>query len=207
MTLEFLTLPPQNGKPPKGLFVFMHGWGANAQDLMGIAPLLRLSDYQFIFPQAPFPHPQAPLGRAWYALETKQYTGLEQSQQRLKEWLPTLEASTGVPLSRTILGGFSQGGAMTLDMGRYLPVAGLVVLSGYLHFSPEPVPHPLPPVLIVHGRYDPVVPLQAAINARDVFQQLGAKVEYQEFNMGHEIRPEVLTLIQSFVVEAMPKST
>lgn len=185
----------------------MHGWGANAEDLMGVAPLLRLPEFQFIFPQAPFPHPQAPLGRAWYALETGQYNGLEQSQQRLKEWLPTLEASTGVPLSRTILGGFSQGGAMTLDLGRYLPFAGLVVLSGYLHFPPEPVPHPLPPVLIVHGQYDPVVPLQAAINAREVFQQLGAKVKYQEFNMGHEIRPEVLTLIQSFVVEAMPKST
>lgn len=185
----------------------MHGWGANAQDLMTVAPMLRLSEYQFIFPQGPFPHPQAPSGRAWYALETGQYNGLEQSQKQLKEWLPTLEASTGVPLSRTILGGFSQGGAMTLDVGRYLPVAGLIVLSGYLHFSPEPVPHSLPPVLIVHGRQDPVVPLRAAIQAKTVFEQLGAKVQYQEFNMGHEIRPEVLTVIQSFVVEAVPKST
>lgn len=207
MTLQFLTIPPQTGKPPKGLFVFMHGWGANAQDLMTVAPMLGLSDYQFIFPQGPFPHPQAPSGRAWYALETGQYTGLEQSQKQLKEWLPTLEASTGVPLSRTILGGFSQGGAMTLDVGRYLPVAGLVVLSGYLHFSPEPLPHPLPPVLIVHGRQDPVVPLRAAIQAKTVFEQLGAKVQYHEFNMGHEIRPEVLTVIQSFVVEAVPKLT
>ncbi|MBE9146837.1 alpha/beta hydrolase, partial [Planktothrix mougeotii] len=145
-----------------------------------------------------------PLGRAWYALETPEYKGLTETQNQVKEWVESLEASTGVPLSKTILGGFSQGGAMALDVGRYFPLAGLISLSGYLHFSPEPLDHPLSAVLIVHGKQDPVVPIEAAQQARNVFQQLGAQVEYQEFNMGHEIRPEVLGLIRSFVMNCMP---
>ena len=207
MALKFISIPPETGKPPQGLIVMMHGWGANAEDLTSLAPMLRLTDYQFIFPQAPFPHPQAPMGRAWYALETPEYEGLAETQQQVKEWLDSLEASTGVPLSRTILGGFSQGGAMALDMGRYFPLAGLIILSGYLHFSPEPLDHDLPPVLIVHGKQDPIVPIEAAQQARTAFEQLGAKVQYQEFNMGHEIRPEVLGLIKSFVMDLMPQST
>jgi len=209
MALKFISIPPETRKPPQGLIVMMHGWGANADDLTSLAPMLRLPEYQFVFPQAPFPHPQAPVGRAWYALETPEYEGLAETQQQVKEWLESLEASTGVPLSRTILGGFSQGGAMALDVGRYYPLAGLIVLSGYLHFSPEPLDqdHPLPPVLMVHGRQDPVVPVEAAQQARDVFQHLGADVQYQEFNMGHEIRPEVLGLIRSFVMDTIPKLT
>lgn len=207
MALKFISIPPETKKPPHGLIVILHGWGANAEDLMSLAPMLHLPEYQFIFPQAPFPHPQSPLGRAWYALETPEYKGLTETQNQVREWLESLEASTGVPLSKTILGGFSQGGAMALDVGRYFPLAGLISLSGYLHFSPEPLHHPLSPVLIVHGKQDPVVPVEAAQQARNVFQQLGAQVEYQEFNMGHEIRPEVLGLIRSFVMNSMSQST
>ena len=204
MALKFISIPPQTRKPPHGLIVMMHGWGANAEDLTSLAAMLRLPEYQFIFPQAPLAHPQSPLGRAWYALETPEYRGLAETQAEVKDWLKSLEADTGVPLSKTILGGFSQGGAMTLDVGRFFPLAGLISLSGYLHFSPEPLDHPLSPVLIVHGRQDPVVPVEAAQQARNVFQQLGASVDYQEFNMGHEIRPEVLGLIRSFVMNCMP---
>ncbi|WP_414092994.1 alpha/beta hydrolase [Planktothrix agardhii] len=92
-------------------------------------------------------------------------------------------------------------------MGRYFPLAGLIILSGYLHFSPEPLDHDLPPILIVHGRQDRILPIQAARQARTAFEQLGAKVQYQEFNMGHEIRPEVFGLIRSFVIDSIPQST
>lgn len=95
---------------------------------------------------------------------------------------------------------------MTMDVGRELGLAGLIVLSGYLHFSPEPVSGSFPPMLIVHGRLDRVVPLTAAIRARDRFGELGADIQYHEFDMAHEIRPEVLSLIRSFVVEVMSKS-
>ncbi len=88
---------------------------------------------------------------------------------------------------------------MTLDLGLSLPLAGLVALSGYLHPVTDSSRHALPPVLIVHGRQDQVVPVQAAHTARDQLTTLGATVQYQELDMGHEIKPGVLALIRSFV--------
>ncbi|BCX10936.1 MAG: serine esterase [Fischerella sp.] len=205
LSLEFIQVPPTTGKVPKGLIVALHGWGANAEDLASLAPFLNLPDYQFLFPNAPFPHPYSPMGRAWYDLSTENmYKGLAESRQLLTDWLLSLESSTGVPLSRTVLSGFSQGGAMTLDVGLKLPLAGLVVMSGYLH--PGAVPDATstttasPPVLIMHGRYDQVVPLRAALKAKETLELLKIAVQYYEFDMGHEIQLPMLELIRNFVV-------
>ncbi|NWF59113.1 MAG: alpha/beta hydrolase [Fischerella sp.] len=206
--LEFIQVAPKTGQAPQGLIVALHGWGANAEDLASLAPFLDLPDYQFLFPNAPFPHPYSPTGRAWYDLSMENmYEGLTESRQLLIDWLQTLESSTGVPLSRTFLSGFSQGGAMTLDVGLKLPLAGLVVMSGYLH--PGAVTDvetqnatSLPPVLIMHGRYDQVVPLQAAVQAKATLESLGIAAQYYEFDMGHEIRLQMLELIRNFVVNA-----
>ncbi|PLZ85781.1 serine esterase [Fischerella thermalis CCMEE 5194] len=205
MSLEFIQVPPTTGKVPKGLIVALHGWGANAEDLASLAPFLNLPDYQFLFPNAPFPHPYSPMGRAWYDLSAENmYKGLAESRQLLTDWLLSLESSTGVPLSRTVLSGFSQGGAMTLDVGLKLPLAGLVVMSGYLH--PGAVPDATstttasPPVLIMHGRYDQVVPLRAALKAKETLESLEVAVQYYEFDMGHEIQLPMLELIRNFVV-------
>jgi phospholipase/carboxylesterase len=84
-----------------------------------------------------------------------------------------------------------------------LPLAGLIALSGYLHPLSESS-RAFPPVLIVHGRQDSVVPLKAAQSARDSLAALGVSVQYQEFDMGHEIRPEVLAAIRNFVLRIMP---
>ncbi|MGL5083999.1 MAG: alpha/beta hydrolase [Microcoleaceae cyanobacterium] len=205
MEFNAITVTPKDGKSPQGLVVLMHGWGASAADLATLAPVLDLPECQFIFPNAPFPHGQVPEGRAWYALETIEHEGLADSRQGLQHWLAALEGHTGIPLSRTILGGFSQGGAMTLDVGRTLPFAGLMSLSGYLHFSPEPRESYSTPVLIVHGRRDMVVPLELARQARDYFQQLGAPVQYHELDMGHEIPPAVWQLMRSFMMETLSK--
>jgi phospholipase/carboxylesterase len=185
--------------------VVLHGWGGNAQELASVTPLLNLPDYQFLCPNAPLPHPYGATGRMWYAFTQpdespqKGYQELAKSTELLTEWLKSLESTTGVPLSRTILIGFSQGGAMTLDVGLYLPLAGLVVLSGYLHPISQPPEHTFPPVLIVHGTQDSIVPVSSAQKARDTLTGLGVAVQYQEFSMGHEIRPEVLQLIRNFV--------
>lgn len=189
------------------MIVALHGWGANAQNLASVVPLLNLPNYQFMFPDAPFPHPYMSGGKMWYDFEREKGQGLLESRKLLTDWLKSLESSTGVPLSRTILSGFSQGAAMTLDVGLSLPLAGLVALSGYLHPVSELAGRGFPPVLIVHGRQDSLVPLSAAQNARDSLVALGVEVQYQEFNMGHEIRPEVLALIRSFVLRVMPKAS
>lgn len=201
LSLQFLTVPPANGQAPSKLMVCLHGWGANMQDLPPIAPMLNLPEYQFLFTDAPFRHPQVPGGKMWYDLKSQNYQGLTESRQLLINWLQSLENSTGVPLSSTILMGFSQGGAMTLDVGLTLPLAGLVSLSGFLHSAPQLADRTRSPILMVHGRQDPIIPLEAARGARDSLTWLGIAVKYQEFNMGHEIRPEVLHLMQSFVVD------
>jgi phospholipase/carboxylesterase len=178
--------------------IVLHGWGGNAQELASVVPFLNLPDYLFLLPNATFPHPYAASGRAWY--DFQKHVGLTESQQLLKDWLLSLESTTNVPLSRTFLSGFSQGGAMTLDIGLNLPLAGLICMSGYLHpITPPPQEHQYPPVLVVHGRQDSIVPLSAAHKTRDTLSSLGVQVEYQEFEMGHEVRPEVLTVIQNFV--------
>ena len=188
------------------MIVALHGWGANAEDLADLAPFLNLPDYQFLFPDAPFPHPYSSVGRAWY--DFQQNEGIQESRQLLTDWLATLENETGVPLSRTILSGFSQGGAMTLDVGLNLPLAGLVSLSGYLHPITQGTKlDAVPPTLIIHGIRDSVVPVTAAQNAKDTLTSLGVAVQYQEFNMGHEVIPAVLNLMRSFVLQVMSLKT
>ena len=202
MSLDAINVPASNGQAAQGLIVLLHGWGANAQDLVPLASMLDLPAFQFLFPDAPFPHLQAPPGcRMWYDLIAQDAQQLATSRQKLKDWLASLEHKTGIPANRTILGGFSQGGAMTLDVGLPLSVAGLVSLSGYLH------PHILvegktaPPVLMAHGKHDSVVPLQTAQQAKERLTEMGVAVEYQEFEMGHEIRPEVLDWLKAFVTK------
>lgn len=203
-SLQFISIPPKNGQVPAGLIVCLHGYGGNAQDLASKVPALNLPKYQFLFPDAPFPHPSESGGRQWYNLESQDDQGLISSRQRLTDWLKSLESTTGIPLSRTILSGFSQGGAMTLDVGFTLPLAGLVSLSGYLHSKPKPsAGESFPPVLIIHGRQDRVVPLGEAQRARDSLRAVGVPVRYQEFDMGHEIQPAVLAVMRNFVVDAI----
>jgi phospholipase/carboxylesterase len=140
----------------------------------------------------------------WYDLAREDYWGLAESQQTLSTWLTSLESQIGVPLSSTFLLGFSQGGAMVLDVGLTLPLAGLISLSGYLHRTPEEIEPPVPSLLIVHGRQDPVVPIAAAQQLRDYLLMMGAPIQYKEFDIGHEISAEVLELVQEFILVNTP---
>ncbi|BAZ78870.1 alpha/beta hydrolase [Sphaerospermopsis kisseleviana CS-549] len=205
MTLDFIRISPKTKQKPAALIVTLHGWGANAQDVESLSSYFNLPDCEFLFPNAPYPYPYSPVGRAWYDLrDENMYQGLPESRQLLIDWLQSLESMTGVPLSRTVLSGFSQGGAMTLDVGLTLPLAGLVVMSGY--------PHPqlanlqkgnFPPTLIMHGTQDQVVPLSAATKAKAVAEALGVVVEYHEFVMGHEINLEMLQVLRKFVIKTI----
>jgi phospholipase/carboxylesterase len=215
LSLEVISVPTRTGQPPKGLIVLLHGWGANYYDLVDLSAYLDLPDYQFLCPNAPFAHPYSPTGRMWYGfpqnsnLQDLQDLGarsdlpegqqLSESRQLLLDWLTSLSDSTGVPLSKTVLAGFSQGGAMTLDLGTRLPLGALMVLSGYLHSPLQPGDLPIAPVLLVHGRQDGVVPLAAAHRAKDALVKLDAPLEYHELDMGHEIQPSVLKIMQSFL--------
>jgi phospholipase/carboxylesterase len=213
MSLQAISTPSQS-ETVQGLIVILHGWGANAQDVAALASFLDLPHYHFLFPNAPFPFPHAPAGRMWYDFPENygamgspafyEQPELVESRNQLMKWLLSLEQSTGIPLERTILGGFSQGGAMTLDVGLTLPLAALMVLSGYFH-APSRILEQVstsPPILMVHGRQDQVVPLAASHQARNGLLALKRSVQYHELDMGHEIPPIVFSLMQSFIEES-----
>ncbi|MEM6836631.1 MAG: dienelactone hydrolase family protein [Cyanobacteria bacterium P01_C01_bin.120] len=189
------------------LLIGLHGWGANAEDLAAIADYLPLKGFRMLFPDAPFPHPYNPVGRMWYGFpvgynfrrrhDFEQQADLLESRQLLQTWLQQVAEETGIPPERTAIAGFSQGGAMTLDIGLQLPLAGALILSGYLHSTLQPNVN-LGPVLMVHGRQDTVVPIERARAARDALTMQSVNLTYQEYDMGHEISPPVLHQIQAF---------
>lgn len=201
MSIEAISIPPQNQKKPEYLVILLHGWGANYHDLASLAPMFNLPNYQFLFPNAPFNHPQVPGGRAWYSLDTNNYDGIEESCQLLFDWLSSLPQNTGIPMEKIFVGGFSQGGAMSLNIGLLLPVAGVFALSGYLQDEPQKQVESFPPVLICHGTLDPVVPLNLAQQAKDKLESVGVKVQYHEFNIAHEIIPEEINIVSKFFKE------
>ncbi len=220
-TLDANAVMPSNGEQPQYLLVMLHGWGANYQDLAPLAQMLNLPGFACLFPNAPFPHPQVPGGRAWYDLENMPFCKqLTRSRELLINWLSSLEATTRVPLQRTIMAGFSQGGAMTLDVGLTFPMLSLCSMSGYLHYEPKAnsitdtvarsliintnnitrsYPSKLSPALIIHGKQDPVVPIQAGRQAKEKLTAMGVDVQYYEFNMGHEIPLPALEVFQNYI--------
>jgi phospholipase/carboxylesterase len=202
--LELISVPATT-EPVAGTIVLLHGWGANHHDLGELAPYFQLPEYQFLFPNGIFDHEYTDTGKMWYSftgagqLTDRSMAQRETSRQILTDWIESLPATTGIPLDRTWIAGFSQGGAMTLDIGLNLPVAGLIVLSGYLHPDVPKPPVAAPPVTIVHGRQDDVVPISAARKSQATLTQWGVNVSYQEFDMGHSIVPEVLNVVRNFV--------
>jgi phospholipase/carboxylesterase len=196
---------PARTDPPIGSIVVLHGWGANHHDLGDLVPYFSLPEYQFLFPNGIFDHEYSDDGKMWYSftgaghLTDRSKTQLATSREIVSEWVQSLPDSTGIPLDRTWIVGFSQGGAMTLEIGLDLPVAGLIVMSGYLHAErAKPAPD-APPVLIVHGKQDDVVPLADARKSQETLTQWGVDVRYQEFEMGHAIVPEVLQVVREFI--------
>ncbi len=205
-SLQALTYGPTDGTADWCL-VALHGWGANAADLVGLAPYLDLKHFSMVFPDAPWPHPQVPGGRMWYNFpvgydfrrphDFAPQPDLQTSQAQLRNWLLNLATTTKIPLERTILAGFSQGGAMVLDVGSQLPLAGQIILSGYPHSEVQAPVSPRP-VMMVHGAFDPVVPIAQAHQARDALTAQGQPITWHEMAMGHEIPPQVMGLISGF---------
>jgi phospholipase/carboxylesterase len=105
-----------------------------------------------------------------------------------------------VPLERTVLLGFSQGAAMALDVGTTLPLAGIAACSGYPHQGWEP-PSPCPPVLLTHGRQDPVVPFLASEELQQQLQASGQTARLLPFEGGHGIDESVLPELKGFIAE------
>ena len=204
-TLQSIDLPPRNtgqtGNSAPSQIVLIHGWGANYRDLVPVAEALGRPDIHYWFPNAPFPHPHVPGGGSWFDLEG--FEGVEASSNLLKEWLLNLESRSGIPLEKTVLAGFSQGGAMSLQVGLGLVprLAGIMCLSGFWVAEPEfETPNQsLPPVLMVHGTRDPVVAIAFAYQTRRNLEALDVNLQFHEIDAMHEIPPKAIALMKEFL--------
>ena len=179
--------------------VLLHGWGADADDLLDLGALLVGPDVSVVALRAPEPHPYGS-GRQWYGLQPIDWDALPAARTALRDRLEALASS--VALEQTVLLGFSQGGAMAIDVGCSLPLAGVVACSGYPHEGWTP-PAPLPPVLLSHGREDPVVPYAASEELARQLTRAGGKVNLLPFSGGHGIDPAVLPALGSFVADCL----
>lgn len=212
-TLTLLdTLEHETGASPEWTVLWLHGLGADGNDFMPIVPELVRADWpamRFVFPHAPVRPVTINNGvpmRAWYDIRDLDLanradaTGVEESIAQV-EALIEREAGRGIPASRVVLAGFSQGGAVTLAAGlrRATPLAGLVALSTYLPLAADAL-QALPattgsqartqPLFMAHGSHDPVVPLQAGRMGAEVLRGLGFKVEWHEYPMAHQVCAE-----------------
>ena len=179
--------------------MLLHGWGADAHDLLDLGEMLVGPELSVVALQAPEAHPLG-VGRQWYGLQPIDWSQLPAARAALRQRLELLASS--VPLGRTVVLGFSQGGAMALDVASGLPVAGIVACSGYPHEGWLPqatAAQPLPPVLLSHGQQDPVVPFAASEEARKRLISGGGSAQLLPFEGGHTIDPAVLPSIANFV--------
>jgi phospholipase/carboxylesterase len=203
-----ITLEPD--EPATATVVLLHGLGADGFDFVPIVEELQLPDalpVRFVFPHAPLRSVTVNAGyvmRAWY--DIKAFTpegradaaGLAESVGRVNGYLER-EIVRGVPASRVVLAGFSQGGAVALSAGLRFGerLAGLLALSTYLPFparlaAEKSAANVEVPILMCHGRMDPVVPVAMGVEAREVLRAQGYAVEWHEYPMEHEVCPAEL---------------
>lgn len=187
--------------------LLLHGWGADATDLLDLGELLVSPEVSVVALQAPLPHPGG-VGRQWYDLQEPDWPQLPSARIQLLERLQQLDAE--LPLERTVLLGFSQGAALGLDVatrGGGLALAGLIGCSGYPHpdWQPGPPASSAPlRILLTHGQQDPVVPYAASEELERRLQQAGHRVSLVGFSGGHTIDGGVLPILRTFVSQAWP---
>ena len=174
--------------------ILLHGWGADADDLLDLGAALVDAEVSVVALRAPQMHP-AGVGRQWYDLQQPQWPGLPAARADLSARIQALGAT--VPFENTALLGFSQGAAMALDVASELPLAALVACSGYPH--PGWSPKPAVPILLTHGEQDPVVPFAASEALEEQVRKAGGTVRRVGFAGGHGIDPSVLELIREFL--------
>jgi phospholipase/carboxylesterase len=197
-----------------GALVLFHGRGADEHDLH---PLLDMLDPERrlvgVTPRGPLSLP--PGGAHWYVVRRVGFPDPETfgpTFDLAAHWLDELAEETGVPLDRTVLGGFSQGAVMAhslgLGTGRPRP-AGILALSGFIPvvdgFEPDLTP-PLPPVAIGHGTLDPVISVEFGRRARAMLDAAGADVLYRESPIPHTIDPRFLEELQRWVRAAIDRA-
>jgi phospholipase/carboxylesterase len=213
------------GRGDGPVVVLLHGFGASGEDLVGLGRVMDVPQgTRFLFPAAllSLAAEGYPAGRAWWRIDmdalqrgdrrltTTVPAGLVEARASVDAVLDFVERDWRVPPSRVVLGGFSQGAMLSVDVAlrRSEPLAGLAVLSGSVVAEGEwrplveqPRSAPLPPVFQSHGRSDPLLPFATAEVLRDLLRVGGAEVTFVPFRGGHEIPPQVLEGFGAFLTK------
>ncbi len=206
-------LRPADG-PPEGALLLLHGRGADEHDLLRLLDALdpdrRLAG---VTPRGPLSLP--PGGAHWYAVRRVGFPDPKtflSAYERLAEWTDALPDALGVPLERTVIGGFSQGAvmsyALTLGPGRGRP-AGVLALSGFVPsvdgFTLDLDADRLAglPVAMRHGTLDPVIGVPFGREARDRLSAAGARVDYVESPVEHGIDPAQVAPLRAWLASTV----
>ncbi len=198
----------------RSVVVFLHGYGANGADLLGLADPLseHLPDTLFVAPDAPETIPMMPTGYQWFPIpwidgssEEEAHRGLVAAAEDLNAFLDALMVDEDVLPEQVVLFGFSQGTMMALHVAprREDEIAGIIGFSGRL-LQPELLADEVvsrPPVLLVHGDADDVVPPQSLPEAAEALQSAGWKEVYAHVMKGtaHGIAPDGLSVALAFL--------
>ena len=214
--LEFKRRGSTSGED-SSVVIFVHGYGADGADLLGLADPIsqHLPDTVFVAPNAPDRSMANPMGFQWFPIpwidgstEAAAAEGLRRSAKVLDAFIDKVLADEGLAPDRLILFGFSQGTMMSLHIAprRAEPIAGIVGISGRLMFPDalggEAVSKP--PVLLVHGNADDVVPFAEMQNAAAALQAAGFQVFGHVMDgTGHGIAPDGLGVALTFIKERL----
>ncbi len=212
------TIEVHPGAEPRATIVILHGLGADGTDFLSFVDELRLhalGPVRWVFPRAP-ERPVTINGghrmRAWYDIlgtdlvRREDEAGLRESFAQVHALLDR-EVARGMPAQRIVLGGFSQGCAVTLGAGlRYgQRLAGLVGMSGYLPLADTTAAerrdaNALTPVFLAHGRQDGVVPISRGTASRDLLLAQGQPLEWHDYPMQHAVCLEEIQALQQWLL-------
>ncbi len=205
---------PASGRDPKSLVILLHGYGSNGADLMGLVPYWRssLPDTVFMAPNAPEICPGAPGGYQWWSLtdlgRESRAAGVRQAAPLVNAFIDMHRTAYDLPGSRVALVGFSQGTMMALHVGprRSEVLAGVLGYSGMLA-DPEALQSEVktkPPLLLIHGDADPMVPFSAMRQAEIAFRAMGFEVgAHAARGLGHSIDEAGLRLGGDFLARQL----
>lgn len=211
-------IAPRSGTA-KQLVVFLHGYGADGNDLISLGREWQslLPDAAFVSPNAPEPVPGAPMGRQWFGLTFRdpdeRWRGVNKAQPILDQFLDAELQKHNLPGSALALVGFSQGTMMSLHAGlrRAVAPAAIVGYSGTLVLPSQPDAlgnaieeiRARPPVLLVHGDRDEMIPAQAMFAAAQALGGAGLSVEWHlSQGIGHGIDGDGLRFGGAFLKKA-----
>jgi phospholipase/carboxylesterase len=208
---------PASGGTAKQLVVFLHGYGADGNDLISVANHWRglLPDAAFISPNAPEPCAGNPYGgRQWFGLTMRdpqeRWIGVQKAAPDLNAFLDAELAELGLGDEALALVGFSQGTMMALHVGLRRPKAAAAIV-GFSGLLVEPTRlkadiRARPPVLLIHGEQDDLIPVEAIHQARSALAGAGVPVEWHiRPGLGHGIDPEGLEMGGRFLASARAK--